>query len=296
MVPIQELQQILLRRAADSHKGTFGTVLLIGGSYGMTGAMAMAGKAALRSGAGLVRLAVPRSCVEIVAGWQPEYTVIPLPEDSTGKIALSSREILYEAASQATVAAIGPGLGQSEELDILLPELWHSLEIPMVWDADSLHSLARTLTTPSPASHLRMITPHPGEFAHLSPQTPASNAELQRQEAVRWAARQQAVVVLKGTGTLITDGTQQVRNETGNPGMGTGGCGDILTGILASFLAQLLRREVSPFDIARLAVFLHGRSGDLAAEALGEVSLIASDLIRFLPDAIRLPMGQLGHC
>ena len=286
MLEINELRDLLQIRPRDGHKGTFGTVLLVGGSFGMTGSMVLAGRAALRAGAGLVRLAIPRDCLGFVASMQPEYTTIPLPQDEAGRIAEAAWKPILEQARGASVVAFGPGLGRSEALNYLAVRLWLDLDKPLIVDADGLNALASTLTSwksdaiPQPAN-VRIVTPHPGEFARLCLEAPANAPEQQQTAAVEWARKYGTVVVLKGAGTTITDGSQTTRNTTGNPGMGTGGSGDVLTGMMAAIYAQLAPRGVSPFDIARLVAHLHGEAGDRAAKVRGEISLIASDLIEY---------------
>lgn len=290
-LPLEALRFQLVNRPANGHKGTFGTVLVIGGSWGMSGAPALCGLAALRCGAGLVKLAIPERILPITAGLGLEFTTVSLPETSGGQIAKSALSQLLTLAGTATIAAVGPGLGRSEDLDFLISELWKRLPIPAVFDADALNALAvrsfpQNGTLPEHAG-IRIVTPHPGEFSRLMPDSPATDSETQRRNAVRFARQNDCVTVLKGRGTQITDGNQIFRNSTGNSGMATGGSGDVLTGVTAALGAQLFRKSVSPLDATRLAVYLHGRAGDLAARELGECSLIASDLIRFLPPAIQ---------
>lgn len=292
---MENLLRALITRPRDGHKGTFGTVLVVGGSWGMSGAVALCGMSALRSGAGLVKVAVPERILPIVASAGLEYTLLPLPEDGDGKIAQSAFDSLQNTVENmpknSMVVAVGPGLGQSEELDTLVTALWEKLPTPAVFDADALNALARYATKnggklPSHAGE-RVITPHPGEFSRLVPTARASDVEGQRLVAVELARENEIVVVLKGAGTQITDGNSIFRNTTGNPGMATGGSGDVLTGITAAVCVQFLRRGFSLLDAVRLAVFLHGRAGDLAAEELGECSMIASDLVGFLPKALK---------
>jgi NAD(P)H-hydrate epimerase len=272
-------------RPRDAHKGQFGTALLIGGSRGMTGAIALAGMAALRGGAGLVRLAVPEPCLATVAAAEPSYMTLPLPADPAGRIAAAAGEALRAAAAAATVVAVGPGLGRSAELDRLVPELYRELSGPLVVDADGLNALADDPDTLAQPGGPRILTPHPGEFARLIGRR--LDAEQRPMAAVALAARCRATVVLKGQHTLITDGRRQAVNTTGNPGMATGGSGDVLTGLIAALWCQGL----DTFDAARLGVYLHGLAGDLAAAELGEASLIASDLVRWLPQAFRRHQG-----
>lgn len=272
----------LPKRAAESHKGDFGRAVLIGGSRGMSGAISLAGIAALRSGAGLVRLGVPDICLETIASFEPSYMTVPLPCDERGRITAAATASIMGLAEGATCIACGPGLGRSAELDELIDWMYESLPQPLVVDADGLNALAVRSAGLAGAGGPRILTPHPGEFRRLlhDDKTPPQGYE---QLAIELAGEQQVVIVLKGHRTLITDGVRSVRNTTGNPGMATGGCGDVLTGIITALVCQGL----PPFEAAHLAAHLHGLAGDLAANELGEVSLIASDLLRFLPAAFR---------
>jgi len=266
-------------RRKDAHKGDFGSALIIGGSRGMAGAAGLAGMAALRGGAGRVRLAVPDVCLETVAAFDPSYMTVPLPCDSAGRIAAAAADKIVELAGAATVIACGPGLGRSEELDQLVGRLYRELRHPMVFDADALNALATQSDMLAQAAGPRILTPHPGEFARLI----AEKLPVKRREsaAVELAERCGIVVVLKSHETLVTDGHRRMKNTTGNPGMATGGSGDVLTGLIAALACQGLE----PYAAARLGVHLHGLAGDIAAAELGEVSTIAGDLVTFLPDA-----------
>ncbi|MDO4550452.1 MAG: NAD(P)H-hydrate dehydratase [Planctomycetia bacterium] len=295
MREIRQLHEKLLCREKDSHKGTYGTVLLVAGSIGASGAAVLAGRAALRGGAGLTRVAVPMKIQAVVAQMQAEYTTIPLAEDKRGRISESAGEQILLEAEKATVVAVGPGLSRSKSLVKLVRRLWKEVPRPMILDADGLNALAEWIMSdeekresdfPRKTQDVRIITPHPGEFSRLSGVS-AKDLEAQRAAAVEWARKHQCVVVLKGTGTFVTDGVLSWRNTTGNPGMATGGSGDVLTGMMAAFAAQLLSQGVSGMDVARLAVYLHGKAGDLAVKETGEVSLIAGDILRFLPQAVK---------
>ncbi len=289
MESIGKLLHLLRSRPRDGHKGTFGTVLVVGGSLGMSGAVALCSLAALRSGAGLVKTAVPERILPLVAVLGMEYTTSPLPETADGKISQTALEQILSLSQTASVCAIGPGLGQSEDLRRLIPELWRRLPIPTVFDADALNALTEISSQnkgklPEHVA-VRILTPHPGEFSRLMPDSPPSRPEIQRENVRAFARINNAILVLKGVGSLITDGKFSVRNTTGNPGMGTGGSGDILTGVTAAICAQALKKNISMFDAVRLAVWLHGKAGDQAAENFTECGMIASDILNALPEA-----------
>lgn len=271
-------------RPLDAHKGDFGRVVLIGGSPGMAGAVSLAGMAALRSGAGLVQLLVSDACQTTVAAFEPSYMAAPVPADDEGRISLRARSTIAEHADRATALACGPGLGRSQELNDLVDWIYTSVPQPVVLDADALNALSEQPELLGRPGGVRILTPHPGEFRRLmGSQWQSGRRTRDEYEAAarELAARTGVVVVLKGHRTLITDGRQQFHNTTGNPGMATGGTGDVLTGVLAALLGQAL----SPQDASRLGVYVHGLAGDLAAQQFGETSLIASDLLRFLPQA-----------
>lgn len=304
-IPPPEVLPRLPGRAPDSHKGDYGRVLLIGGSQGMAGALALAGLGALRSGAGLVQLAVPQSCQAVVARFEPSYMVAALPEKD-GCLAYEARERLQELTGAATVVACGPGMGRTPAVTQLVAWLYARLDRPLVVDADGLNALAESAAFVRPPAGPRVLTPHPGEFRRLAAAArlkgidlaaggpseagamPATQSADRRQNdaaaAALLAGRCGVVIVLKGHGTLVTDGRRSVVNTTGNPGMATGGTGDVLTGVLAALWAQGL----GAFEAAQLGVFVHGLAGDLAAAELGQVSLIASDLVRYLPRAFSM--------
>jgi ADP-dependent NAD(P)H-hydrate dehydratase len=280
MNPPDESMPHVAPRQPDSHKGDFGRALLIGGSQGMAGAIALSGMASLRSGAGLVKLATPAVCQPIVAAFEPSIMTIGLPGDSQGRIAGSARAMIAEAAAEATTVACGPGLGRSHELVELVGWLYQALKQPLVVDADGLNALAQQPDVLSKAGGPRILTPHPGEFARLvGLETIQPNERESR--ARELAVRTGAIVVLKGHRTVITDGKQLSLNPTGNPGMATGGTGDVLTGVITALVCQRL----PPYDAARLGAYVHGLAGDLAAADFGQISLMASDLIAYLPKA-----------
>jgi ADP-dependent NAD(P)H-hydrate dehydratase len=272
-------------RQPDAHKGDFGRALLIGGSRGMAGAISLAGMACLRSGAGLVKLATPDCILDIVAGFEASYMTVPLPCDSSGRIKLKSPRKLTELLAPATCVACGPGLGRSKRLQSFVRSLYASVPQAMVIDADGLNALAAVEDGLVNPAGPRILTPHPGEFNRLRKNPPEHSESREQQVAAarELAAEHHVIIVLKGHRTVITDGSRSVENTTGNPGMATGGTGDILTGVITALVCQGL----SPFDAAVLGAHVHGLAGDLAAAELGQVSLIASDLVRFLPQAFQ---------
>jgi ADP-dependent NAD(P)H-hydrate dehydratase len=274
----------LAPRSADSNKGDFGRVLVIAGSRGMSGAAVLCASSALRSGAGLVKLAVPHEILPIVAAGNPCYTTLPLPQDDDGRLAAASLPVLVAEAATQDVVALGPGVGRSDTLRSLLPDLLAQVAQPVVLDADGVNAFAHAPERLArPGGALRIITPHPGEFARLV-QLKTSDVQTRRQElAVNFARTHKLIVVLKGHGTLVTDGRRVYHNSTGNPGLATGGTGDVLTGLIAALLGQGLEA----FASAQLGTYLHGLAGDLARDQLGEVSLIASDLLTYLSAAFR---------
>jgi ADP-dependent NAD(P)H-hydrate dehydratase len=270
-------------RPESGHKGTFGKCLIVSGCRGMSGAAVLAGLGALRAGAGLVYLAVPDRILDIVASVEPSYLTIPLPSDSRGRIDLEGDDGLFEQAQAMTAVAIGPGLGQSEDLHQLVSRFYERLERPLVVDADGLNNLTGSPLLQRRAERPRILTPHPGEFSTLSGIPVAQVQNNREQVALEFARLCGAVVVLKGAGTVVTDGERLYVNDTGNCGMGTGGTGDVLTGILVSLLAQ----GMEPFEAASLAVYLHGLAGDLAAAELSRPGMIASDLPDYLAEVLQ---------
>ena len=284
-------------RPADGHKGTFGRVLIVAGSRGMSGAASLAGLGALRAGAGLVYVACPLEIQAIVAGYEPSYLTIGLPADAAGRIDCAAYNSLAPSIAGKDAIAVGPGLGNCDATRRLVQQLFAEIDAPLVIDADGLNVLADEFR--SGAIHdvairgPRILTPHPGEFSRLSGIS-IGDINRQRERVARdFAEKHQVVVTLKGPGTIITDGTRTVVNPTGNSGMATGGSGDVLTGLITALAAQ----GIKPFNAARLGVYLHGLAGDLAADELSEQGLIASDLPRYLTRAwmtIRSPGQQSG--
>jgi ADP-dependent NAD(P)H-hydrate dehydratase / NAD(P)H-hydrate epimerase len=264
-------------RARDSNKGTYGRVLVMGGSRGKSGAAAMAGQAALRAGAGLVTVAAPESVLPIIAISMPELMTEPLAETPEGTIANQSITALLK---DKTVVAIGPGLTTHMETSTFVRRVGSECRSQMVIDADGLNALAGFEGDLGGA----VLTPHPGEMARLIGKDIPYVTSNRNEVAKDFAKTRNAYVVLKGYRSIVAapDGSIYI-NPTGNPGMATGGTGDILTGIIAGILAQ--QHLGSFIERLCLAVYLHGFAGDLAAQEVGEESLVATDLLRFLPKA-----------
>ncbi len=270
-------------RPRQGHKGTFGTVLVAAGSPGMAGAAGLCARAVLRAGAGLCKVACPEPAQPLVAVIAPGATSLPL-ETETGFFQENHvQRVLHEAAAAGTLA-VGPGIGRGPGQERFMGRIVRETTVPTVVDADGLNALAggalESLERPEGAGPL-LLTPHPGEAARL---LSTSTKEVQKDRtgtALRLARWCRGVCLLKGAGTVVTDGKRVYINAAGNPGMATGGSGDVLTGVLAALLAQ----GMESFDAAVLGAWLHGRAGDLGAARLGPWSLTAEDLLEELPRA-----------
>jgi len=269
-------------RAADAHKGHFGTVLVIAGSQGMGGAAGLAGKAALRSGAGVVRVACPQCISATVAGFEMAYTTLLLPEDPQGRLSAQALGGILDAVETCDVVALGPGLGTSHGLQTIIETLIQDSSLKLVLDADGLNNLSRINQWPKKVQAQLSLTPHPGEMKRLWPSVFRSPQPQDRTEqASQLAQASQSTVTLKGAQTVVTDGHSLYINQTGNPGMATGGSGDVLTGIIAA----LIGHGQSPLDAAILGTHIHGLAGDLAGQRVGQTALCAPDIIDSLPKA-----------
>jgi len=287
LVEIESLVPYFQPRPKDTHKGTYGHLLIVAGSYGKTGAAAMAGKAALKMGAGLVTVATPESCLPVVARTMPELMTEPLPETEARTISEKAVLRVLELIQGKDALLLGPGLSTHPSASAFVLSLLNRLkksDMPVIIDADGLNLIAGRHEILNSLPRKAVLTPHPGEFSRL---TGMSSAEIlkRRLEVVPGFAQENKVhVVLKGYRTLLASPEGRVMiNPTGNPGMASGGTGDVLSGLIASEVMQvedLMQAVVN-------AVFVHGLSGDLAAEKVGEKSLTATDLIKFLPEAMK---------
>jgi len=275
-------------RREDSHKGEMGRVLIVGGSAGLIGAVLLAARAALRSGAGLVTAAIPGSerTAFDAACW--EAMSRPLPEDDEGCLVAGAFERLVPLLDAADALVLGPGLGRSPATEALFARVLDRYKGPHVIDADGLWHLARDRARLERGGRRRILTPHDAEFDRL--RTALGLRRLgRRDEACEFAERIPGVLLRKGPGTLIATADRTVVNRTGNPGLATGGTGDVLSGIIGA----LLGRGDPPEIAARRGAWLHGRAGDRARDRLGMESMIASDVIEELPGAIREMEGAV---
>ena len=274
---------VLPRRRGDAHKGHFGRVLILGGSQGMLGAACLAASACLRSGAGLATLGVPKSLANVAAAKMTCVMTKPFsdtPAQSFSSLALSE---IIEFAAPMDVVAIGPGLSQNPDTQKLVRELVSALAKPVVIDADGLNALVAEVDILKKREAPTIITPHPGEFARLARCRIGDLSNDRLDKAAQFAIEYKCVVVLKFAPTIVTDGKCYYYNTTGNPGMASGGSGDVLTGVITALLAQRLY----PFAASQLGVWVHGRAGDIACQDKGEIGMIASDIVAQLPYAFQ---------
>ncbi len=283
-------------RPAESHKGDFGRVLLIGGAAGMSGAISLSSLAALRCGSGLVKVAVPKEIQSTVAAFSPCYMTIGCLSEN-GEFHGGCLDSLETAAEWSDVIGMGPGMERGAAQKWIVPKLYRETHQPMIVDADGLNTLADANVDLADHVGQRILTPHPGEFQRilnsLNIVSNDSNAEkhetritdraTMESRAIELAKSANLIIVLKGNRTLVTDGERTFHNWTGNPGMATAGAGDVLTGVITSLVGQGLPL----FDAAELGVYLHGRAGDLAAAKVGQSALIATDIIEYLGSAVR---------
>lgn len=287
--PIPAALPRLPKRARESHKGDYGKVNIISGHAGYTGAPCLAAAGTLRAGAGLVSVGVPEAVYPIVASKLLCAMPYPLPSDGEGGLSMAAREPILERCRDMDAVLIGPGLGRTGRTPELIRLLVRRLECPLVLDADGINALAGHIDVlDSRRGRVTVLTPHLGEFARLLSREPG---EDRAGEARDFAVAHGCVLVLKGHRTLTAcpDGMIYV-NQTGNPGMASGGTGDVLAGMAAALLGQ----GFEPGRAAREAVYLHGLAGDLAAQALGEYAMTAGDLLEHLPQAMKMAEGQDG--
>ncbi len=295
LVENADIAALLPQRPEDGHKGTFGRLLAVAGSQGMSGAAYLSAASAYRSGCGLVKLAVPQSCMDTLSMLVPEAVLVQMPENN-GHICIhegqlddgSTPAFLKGLIQEADAVLVGPGLSCNEDTRMVLKYLIENCEKPMVFDADALNILARDKTLLENLRCEAILTPHPAEMARLA----GIETELVQNDRIglakQFADEYGITVVLKGAGTVIATNDGRVAiNPTGNDGMGTAGAGDVLAGMIASLLGQ----GVSPYEAALAGVYLHGLAGDFAAQEKGRICLMASDIVAHIPDAFKHLMG-----
>ncbi|HNZ18656.1 MAG TPA: NAD(P)H-hydrate dehydratase [Candidatus Hydrogenedentes bacterium] len=272
----------LPERPRGGHKGTFGHVFVVGGSLGFTGAVQLAGLGAARSGSGLVTLGVPESLMTIVGGRALECMTFPLAESSARSLAAQGVDAALEFAATRDACVLGPGCSQHPDTREFTLKFIRRCPVPLVVDADGLNNLSTNMAVLKQTESPVVLTPHPGEMARLTGQlTPEIQADRAGM-AARFAAEYGCTVVLKGAGTIVAaPGLDTHLNTTGNDGMGTGGTGDVLSGVIGGLIAQGLDGA----DAALLGVYAHGLAGDIAAERRGRRGMLAGDLVEALPEA-----------
>ncbi len=273
-----DILRILPDRAVDGHKGDYGKLLLLCGSRGYTGAAALAAMGALRSGAGLVYLGVPESIYPIMAGKLTEPVVFPLP-DKDGMLSKSAIAQLKPMLPKMDAVLIGPGLGQSEDTFAVVKFLLESYEGPVVVDADGINVLSAHKNIVRGRTGPTIVTPHIGEFKRMGGICTGDRLADAKRLSEEW----NAVVLLKGHETVITDGKQAYINTTGNSGMAVGGCGDVLAGMIVSLLGQ----GIASMEATACAAYLHGASGDVCAREIGQYGMLPSDMLSVLPRLLK---------
>lgn len=270
--------KLLPDRALNSHKGDYGKIFLLCGSRGYTGAAALAAMGALRTGAGVVYLAVPESIYEIEAVKLLEPIVIPLPDDG-GTLSVNAATEISSCLQGKDAVLVGPGLGRSEGVYSAVKQVLESYNGPIVIDADGINVLCKHTDLLRERTAPTILTPHEGEFARLT----GSTCQNRSADAIRLATDLGCIVLLKGYHTVITDGITTYINTTGNPGMAVGGCGDLLSGMIVSLLGQ----GIEPLKATACAAWLHGTAGDLCANMLGQYGMLPSDMVQMIPRLLK---------
>lgn len=274
------VQKLLPVRGRNTHKGDYGRVLLLCGSSGFSGAAVLAAKAASRTGSGLVYLGVPEAIYPIAASHCLSQIVFPLACDDEGKFLPEALTKIKQMLPKMDAVLLGPGIGQGSCVSEFVFEIIKTCKIPLVLDADGINALVGHIDILRGSSCPIILTPHDGEFQRLGGDAAASDRTL---EAMRLSAQTDAVVLLKGHRTIITDGINVYRNTTGNPGMAAGGSGDVLSGVIVSLLGQ----HIMPLEAAAAAAWIHGAAGDLCAAEIGEYGMIPEDMIERIPRLLK---------
>ncbi|MHB9156370.1 MAG: NAD(P)H-hydrate dehydratase [Endomicrobiales bacterium] len=294
-----QVRLLIKPREKYSHKGAYGHVLIVAGSEGMTGAAALAARGALRAGAGLVTVGTPRSQSLVLASrLSAEAMTLSLPEEAAGTLGMDAFEHIMEFVEGRGVSSIvmGPGLKSTEGVYRLVREIASRVALPLVLDADAInvfsyeHRDGLCFRSLAKAKARIIVTPHPGELSRVTGISVSGIQGSRAGTAARFARENNAVCVLKGAGTVVSDGKQAVVNPTGNPGMATGGSGDVLSGVIGALVMQV--REPETFNAALCGVYLHGLAGDIAAGEKTRISLLAGDIAEGLPAAFAKLLGK----
>lgn len=280
----QNAWNILFNRPENSHKGSFGHLLVLAGSPGMTGAATLTCLAAMRSGCGVVTLGVPKNLLSVMEIKLTEVIKKPLPETKNKTLSLSAFSEIKKNSQNCTAIAIGPGLSREQETQKLIRKIITEINPPFIIDADGINAIEGRAAILEKIKKTAVLTPHPAEMGKLIGKSASCVQENREMTAKTFAAKyDKTVLVLKGHNTIVVRKNDFYINNTGNAGMATAGAGDVLTGIIGAFLAQ----GIDAYEAAKIAVYAHGLAGDLAAEIKGQISLIAGDLIDCLPIAFK---------
>jgi len=286
---VSEFRKYFPPRKKNSHKGCFGKIFILSGSRGFSGAPYLTSMGALRAGVGLITLGVPQGLYAVLTLKLAEVMTKPFPETADGSLSRKAFDGIKNSLKGQDVLALGPGLSQNAETQDLIRKAVLSFEKPMVIDADGLNAFQGKKELLRKIKNLSILTPHPGEAARLFGTSVPGDLAGRRKFARAAAKTCRCIFVLKGAGTVVASpGGEIYVNDTGNPGLATGGSGDLLTGIIAAFLGQGL----GPFDAARCGVFIHGFAADLAVKEFGEISLAPRDVLSYLPFAFRKILGR----
>lgn len=270
-------------RPYDANKGTMGTLLNLSGSYCMAGACILSSMAALKSGVGLVKVALPKSVYDIVASNVFEAVFVPVEDSATGTVDEKSLDYLLDIAKTSNAVLMGCGIKCDENTIAFVKKFVTACTTPMLIDADGINALSVNIDVLKNTKAKIIVTPHPKEMSRLAKKDVAYVNQHRAEVAQNFAKEYGVVVVLKGNNTIVTDGKNTFVNKTGNAGMAKGGSGDVLSGIISSLMAQ----NVSLFDAACIGVYVHGLSGDLAAKELSKTSMLPRDIVDFLPEVFK---------
>lgn len=270
-------------RPDDANKGTMGSLLNISGSYAMAGACILSSLSALKSGVGLLKVALPQSIYTIVASAVYEAVYLPVKDSDSGTVDNSSLDFLLDSAKKSSAVLLGCGLKLCDETVEFVKDFVTACTTPMLIDADGINAISLNIDVLNAVSSDIVITPHPKEMSRLSGFSVQYIQENREEVAENFAKEYSVTVVLKGKNTIVTDGNRTFVNPTGNSGMAKGGSGDVLSGIVSSLMAQGL----SSFDASCVGVYIHGLAGDLAADNLSKSSMLPSDIVEYLSDAFK---------